>query len=223
MPTGVKRRGFKMSEERTEETTVDETETQPKALTQEDLDKAITARLAREKKSHEAEIEIERQARKELELQLQEKKASEMTESEHRSALQKSLEQTRAELDEFKQTVAEKEKAEVIGRIDASDKDALLEAGFNPKYSQVVLEELKKARGFENGTAFYKDGEGAAIDRGQVIDSLKSQYPELVVVNRAAGNNVPTGTPGSMVDPKNESTEQYIARKNAERAETGAK
>lgn len=205
-----------MSEEQPKETNVEEAE--PKALTQEDLNNAITARLGREQKKHEAELEAANQRANELEQKLQQKSASEMTDSEHRAALQKSLEQTRAELEEFKQTVAQKEEAEIVGKLDMSDKDALLEAGFNPKYSQVVLGELKKVRGFENGVAFYKDGEGAAINREQAISNLTALYPELVMSGRVKGNDVHTRSAGPAVDPSKETTEQYIARRERERA-----
>jgi hypothetical protein len=196
-------------------------EEQAKALTQTDVDNAITSRLSRLEKKHQAEIAEERQRAEDAEQKLQAMSAKNMTESERIVAQDKRIEQLQTSLNEFMERDAKAKEAEVLRSIDGSDEKALLEAGFNPKYSEVVLSELKKARGIDNGAAFYKDGEGAAIERGTVIETLKSQFPELVVVNRAAGNNVPTGEAAPKVDRKNESIEQFRARRAAEREEAG--
>ena len=193
---------------------------EPKVLTQADIDNAVKARLAREQSKYDALIADEKQARADLEMKLQEKKASEMTDSEHREAMQKALDATRAELEEFKAAIVEKETTAIVAKIDNADEKALLEAGFNPKYSEVVLNALKQSRGIENGQPFYKDGNGAATDRSFIISALVSQYPELVTVNRGAGNAVPTGQGGMSVDPSKETAEQFIARMNRERAQT---
>ena len=206
--------------EATEETEKAEvTEQQEKVLTQADIDSAVKTRLAREQSAHEKVLAEERQVRADLELKLQEKKASEMTDSEHREAMQRALEATRAELEEFKTASVEKEKAAIALRIDNADEKALLEAGFNPKYSTVVLTALKASRGIEDGQPFYKNKEGAAIDRSAAIESLVVQYPELVQINRVQGNSVPTGQGQGAVDPSKETAEQFIARMQRERAQ----
>ena len=200
-----------------------EPEAAPKVITQADIDSAITARLAREQSKHEAELEALKAEKAELEAKFQEDQAKKMSVSERVEAQDKRIDQLLADIAERDRREAEAREQALTASLDSADEKALIEAGFNPKYSAIVLAELKKNRAVEAGAAFYKDSEGAAIDKAAVIESLKTQYPELVVVNRAAGNNVPTGQPKPSVDTSKESTEQYIERRNRERAEAGIK
>jgi hypothetical protein len=192
-----------------------------KTFTQEQLDGIIQARLSKVESKFTSELEAERQTRTELETKLQEKSASQMTDSEHRVALQKSLEATQAELNEFKSQLALEKEQKAIQGFDNADKQALLEAGGNPKYSGFLLDQIKSSRGIENGEAFYKDGTGAATDRGVVIEAIRANNPELFLSNRVKGNNVPHGEGAPPIDRSNETTEQYIARRNAERSASG--
>jgi hypothetical protein len=202
---------------------VPEPQPEPKAITQADIDAAITARLGREQAKHQAELEALKAEKSELEQKFQADQAKKMSVSERVEAQDRRIDQLLADIAERDKREAEAREQALVTSLDSADEKALIEAGFNPKYSSIVLDELKKNRAVEAGAAFYKDSEGAAIDKGTIIDSLKTQYPELVVMNRAAGNDVPTGQPRPSVDTSKETTEQYIERKNRERAEAGIK
>ena len=118
-----------------------------------------------------------------------------------------------------KKLLADQAAQKVIAGINSSDKDLLLEAGFDNKFADIALNELHKGRTLENGTAFYKDKEGAILDQGAVIESLKAQYPEFITVPRNLGNTVPmNGVKLAEVDYSKETTEEHITRRRAERA-----
>ena len=192
-----------------------------KTFTQEQMDGIIQGRLGKVQAKFESELEAIRSTNSDLELRLQEKSATVMTDTEHMVALKKSLEATQSELEEFKAQSEAEKKAKVVKAFDDADKQALLEAGANPKYANMLLDQIKKSRGIEDGTAFYKDGEGAAIDKSAIIEAVKAGNSELFLVNRVKGNSVPHGeaVTGAAVDYSKESTADFIARRNAERAE----
>lgn len=205
-----------------EETPVQEA---PKTFTQEQLDEIIQTRLGKQGEKAQEQMTaketelIEAKAKlAELALEAQKVKAASMTEGEHIIALQKSNADTKAELAEFKAQIAQAEQAKIAQSYDSADKDLLLQGGANPKYASFLLEQVKSSRGIENGVAFYKDGEGAAIDKATAIGLVLSSNPELCISDRVAGNAVPKGE-FSTVDRSQESTEQYIARRESERAQ----
>ena len=192
-----------------------------KAFTQADIDRVIQTRLAKEKASYEAMLEQERQDKAELEMKLQEKKASEMTDADYREALKKAHEKTQAELEELKESLQQEKQEKFVRQFDDADKQALLEAGANPKYAEILLNQLKSLRGIEGDSAFYKGKDGAVADKQAVIESIMADNAELFVVNRAKGNNIPHGEGGTVRSTAEMSTEEYIEYRNKQRAENG--
>jgi len=203
-----------MAEKNTQEKTVVE---DPKFFTQEQVNDIIDSRFAKIAEKHKAELEAISAEKSELEVQLQERQASQMTASEHIDAMRKRIETLESGIKERDERQALEAQEKLIRGFDDADKQALLESGVNPKYADIVLSQLKESRGIEGDQVFYKDAKGGAVDRSLLIESLKNSNLELFVVNRAKGNNVPHGEGAPSVTPENETTEQYIARKKAER------
>ena len=191
--------------------------------TQADIDSAVKARLARSENAHvgvlsEKDASIaERDATiAALQADADKGQAKKLTATEHTTALEKRIEQMELRDAEKERLLAEQAAQKIVNGINTTDKDLLLKAGIDPKFAEMALNELHKSRTLENGTAFYKDGEGAILDQGTVIDSIKAQYPEFITINRAQGNNAPMEGGATNVDRSNESITAFKARREAE-------
>ncbi len=194
--------------------------------TQADIDSAVSSRLTRATANHDSAIGEKNSAIADLQAQIdgfktkdEEGKQTKLTASELSLAQDKRIQQLENDAKESKIQILKQAEAKVVSDINSLDKDSIAKAGFDPKFSDMVLTELHKSRTLENGVAFYKDGEGAQIEQSSVLESLKAQYPEFITINRAGGNDVPGAKNRPDVDPAKESTSAYIDRMNLERAE----
>lgn len=208
----------------------DETVVEPGEIvfthTQKDIDSAVKARLARSENAHvgilgekDASIATLNATIETLKAAAEKGVVTKMSASEHTEALEKRLDQMEKDAVDRDKLLADQAAQKVIAGINSDDKDLLMKAGIDPKFADIALNELHKGRTLENGTAFYKDKEGALLDQNAVIESVKAQYPEFITVPRNLGNQVPmNGVKVAEVDYSKETTEQHITRRNAERA-----
>lgn len=192
--------------------------------TQADIDSAVTARLARATNASDGILSARDASITELTATIDALKAeadkgkvTNQTAAQKEEAFEKRIKQMEDDAVESKRLLADEKAQKVLNGITSKDKDAILKAGFDPKFSDMALNELHKLRTLEDGAAFYKDADGAIIDQSVVIDSIKAQYPEFITINRSAGNNIPTGVTSTPIDFSKESTADHINRRNAER------
>ena len=191
--------------------------------TQADIDSAVSSRLTRANSAHDTAMGEKDSSIAELTAQIngfkanaEEGKKTKLTASEHTQALEIRIQQMEDNAKERDLQILKQSEDKVVSDINSLDKDSIAKAGFNPKFSDMVLAELHKSRTLENGVAFYKDSTGAQLEQSAVIEALKAQYPEFITINRAAGNAVTPGNGAPDADHSQESIEQFRARRETE-------
>lgn len=126
----------------------------------------------------------------ELETEVTKKTALSASDEEYRTAQDKRFTALENDNKALRLENDEKETAAKMAKFDSSDKDALIEAGFDVKYVDgFLLPKLTANRGVNDDKAFYKDKTGAEVERSSLITSIVDSHPELVNVQRDRGNN----------------------------------
>lgn len=193
------------------------------SFNQEQLDGILTKRLGKVEAKHQEEISSMKTqldaltAEKDgIEAEKVEAANAKMSTNDKLDAALKAIDGMKQDRLNDQQALADAASSKALGDINSLDEKALIEAGFDPAYTSMVLPELIKLRGVDNGAAFYKDAEGTLSDRATVIAGLASKMPALITINRSAGNNVATSQGAQTTPGQTETLDQMQSRRERE-------